>query len=942
MNWLNYLWRWRKIGITAAAIVGIVAGLRLIGALQILEWTLLDQFVQHRPLEAADTRIVLVTVSEADIAQLKQWPISDAVLVGALRQIQQQQPRVIGLDLYRNLPIEPGHDDLVQILRSAPNLIGIAKITGGRSGSTVAPPPALPLARQSASDIVFDDDGTVRRILLSLRANGKTTLGLAAQVTLEYLKAEGIALEAVNGDRQHLRLGKAEFLPLQPNAGGYVRADVGGYQILSNPRHFRQASQQTSQQTFPEVPLMQVLAGKIPAGLMRDRIVLIGTTAASLGDRLHTPLSDTLSRLPGGTPGVMVHADFISQLLSAALADRPILQAWAEPWEWVWIAVWAIVGAVWGWSRRSPSQTAVAVGLASGSLAIFTDVLFLQGWWIPVVPSLMSLIWAAIVGKAVMLWRSLSRSNRQLEAYAQDLEQRVADRTQELHQKNQQLQQAKEAAEMANRAKGKFLATMSHELRTPLNSILGFAQLLQEDLPSGSSPHELADIIYQSGDHLLELINDVLTMSKIEAGRATLTLDSFSLPELLDSIAQIFAKRAESKGLEFVYRPRSLPACVVADDGKLRQVLINLLGNALKFTDRGSITLSAAGGSTATEHSSCLLEVTVEDTGAGIAEHELSKLFQPFEQTETGRQSQQGTGLGLAISQEFVRLMGGEITVTSRVNQGTIFRFQVPIETEAIDDSPCAAPKRILGLAAGLQYRILVAEDQADIRQLLIRVLTQVGFEVQAVENGQAAVQRWADWQPDLILMDLNMPIMDGYTAIQEIRSREAHHATHIAQGTAQNTTRSITQKQTLNGVSTALIIPDSTQRRSTKIIVLTAYTSDIAASSSLAWDEVIYKPFKNTSLLESLKTHLGAQYLYENLDDAPTFTGSSDRASHIAAMSPDWVADLHHAASRLEADRILQLIEQIPQEHLNLAQVLSQFVETFRFDQIIDLVERS
>jgi len=334
------------------------------------------------------------------------------------------------------------------------------------------------------------------------------------------------------------------------------------------------------------------------------------------------------------------------------------------------------------------------------------------------------------------------------------------------HQAESALRVAKEAAEAANRAKSAFLANMSHELRTPLNSILGFAQLLERDNALTSRQRESLEIINRSGEHLLNLINDVLEMSKIEAGRITLNPESFDLHRLLQTLQEMFQIRAEAKRLSLqVEIAPELPQYVLTDEGKLRQVLINLLSNAVKFTETGGVTLRAGvhpqskiknpKSKISTPYT---LYFEVEDTGQGIAPEEIGSLFQPFVQTTSGTQAREGTELGLTISRQFVQLMQGDIYLTSTLGKGSIFRFEVqvtPVE-QPEEVAQQVTSGRVLRLAHDQHlYRILVVDDRLENRKLIEQLLQAVGFETRTAANGQEAITSWEAWHPHLHL--------DGY-----------------------------------------------------------------------------------------------------------------------------------------------------------------------------------
>src|SRR5688572_22473179 len=385
-----------------------------------------------------------------------------------------------------------------------------------------------------------------------------------------------------------------------------------------------------------------------------------------------------------------------------------------------------------------------------------------------------------------------------------------------------------QSLQQANRAKSVFLANMSHEIRTPMNAILGFSQLMLRDQDLTPTQCQYLGTINRSGEHLLALINDILEMSKIEAGRTILNLSTFDLPVLLNDLEMMFRVRTNEKKLSFsVEVIDEVPQYIVADINKLRQVFINLLGNAVKFTEQGGIGVRVrADGNDA---AGPLLKVEIEDTGPGISPDDQDKLFRQFEQTKTGQQAGTGTGLGLAISREFVCLMGGDITVHSQVGKGSVFVIHLPLkEGEARAVEAKGTPRHVLRLQPGqATCRVLIADDVEDNRQLLAQLLAPVGFEVRLATNGAEAVREFEQWRPHLILMDFRMPEMDGDEAIRRIRA--------AAGG------------------------------KEPKIIAVTASAMDENRLDLMAIgaDDFIGKPFREAELFQKIHAHVGVQYLY-------------------------------------------------------------------------------
>ncbi len=506
------------------------------------------------------------------------------------------------------------------------------------------------------------------------------------------------------------------------------------------------------------------------------------------------------------------------------------------------------------------------------------------------------------------------QAEKVLADYNRTLEAQIAEQTRELQQAKEVAVREAARSEEASQAKSRFLANMSHELRTPLNAILGFAQLMSRG--SNLSPEQQKNlvIIHRNGEHLLTLINQVLDLSKIEAGRMTLNQKTFALERLLDDLKNLFSLKADQKGLrlEFECAP-DLPPYIRTDEVKLCQVLINLLNNAIKFTQRGSVTLRVSPGSRDSEIGNRaserdFLSFEVEDTGVGMAPDEVERLFEAFVQTASGQQAQEGTGLGLALSRQFIRLMGGELSVRSKVSQGTTFIFDLKIVVaEGCERKNQSLNRRVIALEPNQpRYRILIVDDQDDSRQLLIQLLQPLGFELREARNGQEAVELWSSWSPHLIWMDLRMPVMDGYEATKQI-------------------------KEHLKGQSTAIIA-----------LTASAFDKERAVILSAGCDDFVRKPFREEAVFEMMTKHLGIRFIYEDqnqsLPPQPEMLPEELTSEALAEMPAQWLVQLHQAAALAKAKPIFQLLEQIPESHAALANTLTDLVNNFRFDKLMDL----
>ncbi len=487
------------------------------------------------------------------------------------------------------------------------------------------------------------------------------------------------------------------------------------------------------------------------------------------------------------------------------------------------------------------------------------------------------------------------RIENELERYHHSLEELVRERTEELRL-------ARDAAEAANSAKSAFLANMSHELRTPLSAILGFSQLMRRDEGLDPSQQNSLDIINNSGKHLLKLINDVLEIAKIEAGRMHLDIATFDLHELVREVTEMMRLRAKQKGLYLELDQSSeFPRYIKGDEARLRQILVNLVSNAVKFTEQGGVTIRLGVKERARHH----LVIEVQDTGPGISKQDQQRLFKPFVQLTSG-EARGGTGLGLSIVRQFVQLMGGSVGVESTADKGAVFRVELPLE-EAEESEVKRLGSEVSGEIIGLQpgqpvYRILIVEDQHDNQLLLRKLMVDLGQDVQVADNGEACIELFKKWKPDLIWMDRRMPVMGGEEATRRIRK-----------------------------------LPGGDQ---VKIIAVTAsaFKEEHARMIAAGMDGVVRKPYRFSEIYDSMAKQLGLRFLYAETEmESPAEKLDPER---LADLPEALRVELREAVESLEVNAIAQALQHIGEHDPELEKSLTRIVESLDYPAILQALD--
>ncbi|VEP14926.1 Transmembrane sensor domain-containing protein [Hyella patelloides LEGE 07179] len=691
------VWDWRGVIWTVPCVTIAIAFLRISGWLQPLEWNALDLMFQIRPQESEDRRITIISIQETDLQKLGQWPISDRTLAQLLEKVQAQKPRAIGLSLYRNLPVEPGYEELIKVFKDTPTPIGIKKAIDDPFSAKINPPPILAELEQiSASDLIIDGDGVLRRAFLFPIVSKEEILpSLGMAVALQYLEQEGI-LPAVSENEGWLQLQDAVFAPFEQNDGGYVRADDSGYQTLLNFRG--------SADNFPTITLTDVLAGRFDPELFRDRIILIGSQATSIKDHFYTPYSQGTITNPIQTYSVEIQANLASQILSTVLDERPLIKIWSDSQEYFWISGWSAMVAIWGWKYRHTKNALrlVAIIIVGGVissiiLASISYIAFLDGWWLPLAPSLLSSFGSTIL---IIVCINVSK----LQEYNAALENEVKARTRKLEAALAELQsaQAKIIFQEKLAALGTLVAGVSHELKNPLHFIGNFADLsvdLTEELREKvirylpSDEYKITNETYQCLDTLVENLteiqeysqraNDILQMMLPHPHQQSFHYQLSNIHQLIDSaINLVFYSQKNRDNNFFVTVVKEYNTAIDLIEiipQNVSRALINIIDNAyytlqekyLKDGQEFTPTLKIKTNNLQKE-----IAIIIQDNGQGIPLQIINKIFDPF---FTTKPPQEGMGLGLSISHNLItEVSQGKIKLETKADTFTRFTILLP------------------------------------------------------------------------------------------------------------------------------------------------------------------------------------------------------------------------------------------------------------------------
>ncbi|MEG4529813.1 ATP-binding protein [Microcoleus sp. D2_18a_D3] len=611
------------------------------------------------------------------------------------------------------------------------------------------------------------------------------------------------------------------------------------------------------------------------------------------------------------------------QLQFSIKGDRQFLHVtpWQDKWGLDWLVVVAVPESDFMEQINANTRTTILLCLAALGVAIALGIYTSR--WIsqPILRlgqaseaiasgELDQQVEASPVNELGVLSNSFNRMAQQLrESFAalektnQELEIRVESRTREL-------KEAKLVADAANRAKSDFLANMSHELRTPLNGILGYAQILERSQTMTEPEQHGISIIHQCGSHLLTLINDILDLSKIEARKMELHPTAFHLPSFLQGVVEISRIKAEQKDIEFHYQPTAnLPDGIAADEKRLRQVLLNLLGNAIKFTDNGSVSLEINFSSHPSNSSIIKLHFRVRDTGVGMSSEQLEKIFLPFEQVGDNSRKAEGTGLGLAITQKILEMMDSSISVQSELGVGSVFEFEIscPLAADWMHSSSLTKTGKIIGYS-GRKKQILIVDDRWENRSVIVNILQPLGFVIMEAENGREGLEKIAELPPDLIITDLSMPVVDGWELLSEVR-----------------------QSENLKNIP---------------VIVSSASVYEMDKQQSLAagGDDFLSKPVQAEELYVLLAKHLELSWVYAQTLTVPLANLQEQAEVEMVVPPASELANLREYARKGQMKGIEQELEKLTEsdaKYQPFVNQLNQLVKEFNIQKIRQFLQQ-